>query len=848
MSGRDRGEYFLSLTEYYAGGGRVEPDGVWLGEGAKALGLEGRVKRRDLRRLLDGFSKEGAPLVQNAGKEGRFSGFDCVMAAPKSVSVVWGSRPEHRGLIERAHDEAVRRTVAEVERLAGRSRRGHGGAEVVPAKIVVAAFQHGSSRAGDELLHTHALVLLPVVREDGTTGALDTRRTPIFLHQQGFAAFYRANLSYLLEREGFRLERKETWFEITGLPEGLVKASSKRREEILEAATPFGKESPEGREVARLETRREKELLPRERYYERWERRAAEHGLTDDLAKAMRGPVKKRDIAAELPAALGRAVKRATAESAHFTEPELLRYAAEEAQCGGFDPTLLPLAVKHRLMDPRHTVKLGHRGGEVRYTTPEMMELERRMLDAAAEMHEGENNCKAPPELVEEAIRQTEKAATERARAKDPGAPEVRLNAEQRAALVYATGETSRIKVIEGYAGTGKTTLMAAVAAAVRLSGRASGSAKKVIGCSTAGKAVRGLAEEAGIESYTLARLVGAPAFQFVGDFDRPDDGKPRVKLDQDTLVVLDEAFMTGLAVERLVREVHATGATLLAVGDRAQLQAVASPGGFFRSVADRFGCVKLTENTRTKVGWEKEAVKHFPAGDPEKAIRAYAERGLVWVEPTREEAIRKLVAEWAGSGGASDPRRHQVFVLTNEERRAVNAAIQERLREEGRLGSASVEIKDSDCRRGDRVRFLRKSKAMGVENGDLGTATGVDPFGKTVEVELDRGGKVVVDAAKYGAESLTLSFGITTHVSQGTSVDFAYLLTGGPMTDLHSAYVQGTRAKYGTKYFTDELSAGDDLADLCRRMSRRREKDLAHDVSDGLELGQQDTDSELQL
>jgi conjugative relaxase-like TrwC/TraI family protein len=69
MSGRDRGEYFLSLTEYYAGGGRIEPDGVWLGEGAKALGLTGTVTRAELRQLLSGFSPKGNPLVQNAGRE-----------------------------------------------------------------------------------------------------------------------------------------------------------------------------------------------------------------------------------------------------------------------------------------------------------------------------------------------------------------------------------------------------------------------------------------------------------------------------------------------------------------------------------------------------------------------------------------------------------------------------------------------------------------------------------------------------------------------------------------------------------------------------------------------------------
>jgi hypothetical protein len=122
----------------------------------------------------------------------RQSGWDCVVAAPKSVSNVFGARPEYRALIERAHDLAVRRMLVDAEALAGWTRRGKDGQVVEQAKLVVAAFQHASTRRGDELLHTHLLVLLPVVREDGTTGALDPRQ--LYRHQRTLAQLYRAHL------------------------------------------------------------------------------------------------------------------------------------------------------------------------------------------------------------------------------------------------------------------------------------------------------------------------------------------------------------------------------------------------------------------------------------------------------------------------------------------------------------------------------------------------------------------------------------------------------------------------------------------------------------------------------
>jgi conjugative relaxase-like TrwC/TraI family protein len=833
MSGRSRGEYFLSLTDYYAAGGRIEPDGVWLGEGANELGLSGKVKKRELRQLLQRLSPEGNPLTQ-LPKEGQNwpSGWDGVVSAPKSVSNVWAGRPEYRAAIERAHDEAVRRMLRDAEKLIGRTRRGKGGHEVERAKLVVAAFQHGSSRNLDELLHTHCLIMAVVVRHDGTTAALRPRA--LYREQRTLAALYRAHLGYLLEIEGFRLERKKDWFEIKGVPETLMKASSTRREEVLEATAAYGGESGKARDVAAHKVRDAKRQPPRAELFPRWEERAEAHGLTFEYARTLVGPPLLRNAEGELEAALDRALLLATAQRAHFTESDLLRFAAEEGQCRGFDPSLLLKAVRFRLADQEKVVKLGRIGEEVRYTTPEMLALEKELLSAASRMHEDRSARPVPERTVERAIAMTEEKETRKARDRDPNAERVQMTAEQRAAVYHVTHGVGRIALVEGLAGTGKTTLLCAVREAFENQGR------HVIGTSTAGKAVRGLAEGAGIESYTVARLVGAPEFDYIGDFDRTDDDRARgrrrerVKLDSNTLLIVDEAGTVGtLALARLIREAKETGATLIMVGDSSQLQPVAAAGGPFKSLARRLGSAKLTEITRQVNEWERRAVKQLQEAEAKEALKAYAERGLVWVEGTRDEAIRELVAQWKRSGGVDNPRAHQVFVSTNEERRRVNSLIQDALRSEGRLGNAGVEVKDGEAFSGDRIMFLRRSSYLQVENGDMGTVRAVDPFRGRIEVELDRGGKVTVDLQKYGEKNLTHCFAITVHKGQGDTCDFSYLLTGGGMTDLHSAYVQGSRARLGARYFTDAFEAGDDLRDLARQMSRRREQDLAHDVQD---------------
>src|SRR5262249_48045024 len=111
-----------------------------------------------------------------------------------------------------------------------------------------------------------------------------------------------------------------------------------------------------------------------------------------------------------------------------------------------------------------------------------------------------------------------------------------------------------------------------------------------------------------------------------------------------------------------------------------------------------------------------------------------------------------------------------------------------------------------------------------------------VDFRKKWVTIRLDRGKKVKVDFKHYDRENLTLAYAHTTHAGQGQTCENAYLLTGGQMTDLHSAYVQGSRARGVTRWFTDVNEAGDELADLARQMSRSRQKDLAHDILEGID------------
>jgi conjugative relaxase-like TrwC/TraI family protein len=169
-----QGSYYLALArdDYYLKGG--EPPGRWLGEGAGQLGLTGTVEGPALKQLLRGISADGRDaLIQGAGSPKHQPGWDLTFSCPKSVSVLWSqAEADVRQAIQEAQATAVREALGYLQDAAALTRRGKGGQTREATQLVVAAFDHGTSRAQDPQLHTHCLVLNVGVRADGTRGTI----------------------------------------------------------------------------------------------------------------------------------------------------------------------------------------------------------------------------------------------------------------------------------------------------------------------------------------------------------------------------------------------------------------------------------------------------------------------------------------------------------------------------------------------------------------------------------------------------------------------------------------------------------------------------------------------------
>lgn len=785
--------YHLSLARegYYVEGG--EPPGRWHGLGARALGLHGTVHPDALRSLFRGVAADGAtPLVQNAGSNCRQPAWDVCYSAPKDVSVLWAlAEPRARHVIQHCHDEAVRDSLNFLEAHAAWSRRGAGGVEREQAGLVVATFEHGTSRALDPQLHTHCLVLNVGVRADGTTGAIESH--PLYRHKMAAGALYRATLAARLEeRLGLACERRANWFGIRGVPEEVVERFSTRRRQVEAALAARGLAGPEAAAVATLDTRPAKQTLPRQELFALWAK--AEPGFGPAQIRGLIGPPIDRDPKQELRAALEAAVARLTDRQSHFGLADLVRHAMEEAPGRGLDAASVLRGVESAIREV--LVGLGRSRGEERFTTKEMLEVEARLLDQVERSRTTRDHVVPAPSATEVLAQRPQ------------------LTNEQAAAVRHVSERPGAVQVLSGLAGTGKTSVLGCARDVWERHGLV------VLGAALSGKAALGLQEGSGIPSATIHRTL-------------LDIGRGRLTITPGTVLVVDEAGMVGTRqMERLVEAVVTEGrGKLVLVGDAKQLQPVEA-GGPFAAIAGRLGQAELTHITRQRSAWARRAVRDLAFGNSALALEAFAERGLLVVADDNDLARASLLGDWHRLGGVTRPKDHLILAGTNAEVRLLNRLAQAERLGQGLLGAESVLVGAERFHAGDRILFTRNWGPLGVKNGQLGEVVGVDPAERALSVRLDGGRVVLVAASEY--EHLRLGYAVTVYKSQGMTVENAYALVGGPSCDRELTYVQASRSRGETRLYTDRREAGDGLAQLVRRAGQSHQKGLAADVLAG--------------
>ncbi len=254
------GDYYTHQDNYYVLGSMDER---WVGQGAEALGLSGKVDVKDFVAVLEGKLPDGSDLTRMVGGENKHRpGYDLTFSAPKSVSIMVMLGGDKRLIA--AHNHAVEVAVREVEKLASTRSMTEGVSETkLTGNLVVALFNHDTSRDLDPQMHTHAVVA-NVTQHDGKWQTLSSDTVgktgfieSVYANQVAFGQIYRHVLRQDTEAMGYQTENvgPHGMWEFKGM-ENVIDVFSKRNHAIDAAACPDA--SLKSRDMATLDTRKAK--------------------------------------------------------------------------------------------------------------------------------------------------------------------------------------------------------------------------------------------------------------------------------------------------------------------------------------------------------------------------------------------------------------------------------------------------------------------------------------------------------------------------------------------------------------------------------------------------------------
>src|SRR5271157_5812202 len=555
-------EFTAKEQKYWSQKGVIA--GEWQGQLAAQFGLAGAVSAEDFARLSQGqHPQTGDQLVRQRASyeyqdaEGKTiktmehrAGWDATFSAPKSVSLTALVGDDER--VRQAHRESVRVALGELERYT-QARIGNVHAPETTAKFIAATFEHDTARPVNGYaapqLHTHAVIFNMTEREDGSTRALQERG--LFQSQEFATAVYQAELTYQLRNLGYEIETgKRGAPEIKGYSQEYLDASSPRRQQIEQAMAKSGFSGPEAAQIAAHNTRDKKQILTPAEVIEAHRRLAAKFG---NQANRVVAEARERAYAQEqnrVPDAPQRAQEAVTyAKERNFEREAVIdqRDIMRDALRRGMGD--LTFSQVRDNFERRHaigefqTVEPQKHDTGLRLTTPETIAAERATVE---QMQRGQNTV-AP-------IMSEERAASHAA------ALEI-LNPAQRRAIEEILTSRDRIHGLQGLAGVGKTTTLAAVREAAQHNGYA------VAGFAPTARAAHQLREAAGVSADTLQAYLAMGTREQAQT--NPDDPANR------RLFLVDESSLTSTQQMKEFLDRLGPQDRVLLIGDTRQHQAV---------------------------------------------------------------------------------------------------------------------------------------------------------------------------------------------------------------------------------------------------------------------------------
>jgi exodeoxyribonuclease V alpha subunit len=358
-----------------------------------------------------------------------------------------------------------------------------------------------------------------------------------------------------------------------------------------------------------------------------------------------------------------------------------------------------------------------------------------------------------------------------------------RLSPEQSRAVAALTG-SGLLVVVEGAAGAGKTTTLAAVRSRLAIRGH------RLLVVTPTLKAAEVAARETGAEGHSAAWLIYQHGWRWQADGHwtrQESDPAPEARLRRGDLLFIDEAGMvnqdTALALLTIADE---TGARIAFMGDRHQLPAVGRGGVLDHGLAWAHPTAVVTMNQVRRfvdAEYAKLSLAMHEGRDADAVFDRLVERRQIVVHASEAERTAALAA--VGAGGAL------VVADTCEQVATLNAVIRN---EHGCDPDAVVTQRGDRIGLGDRVATRRNDPGLGVANRQTWTVVGVGEDGSLVlHTPGQRRDRAL--PAEYVREHVELAYATTIYGAQGETVDHAHVVIG-ETTGAAATYVAMTRGR----------------------------------------------------
>ncbi len=344
----------------------------------------------------------------------------------------------------------------------------------------------------------------------------------------------------------------------------------------------------------------------------------------------------------------------------------------------------------------------------------------------------------------------------------------------------------SKVMVLTGGPGTGKTTTTQGIIAAYRSFGL------KILLAAPTGRAAKRMTEATGLEAKTIHRLLEC----------KPPEGYQKNEnnpLEGDVLII-DECSMIDMILMNALLKAIPEGMRLILVGDIDQLPSVGA-GNVLRDIIDSgvFPVVRLTRIFRqaqsSRIIMNAHAINEGKFPD----ISNGKNTDFFYIEKEDpEEAVQEIVRLVKNNLPRyyKTPWNH-IQVLTPMQKGIVgaanlNLALQEALNSQGdglRRGGYLF-------RAGDKVMQIRNNYEKEIFNGDIGTVESVDLQERMLKVNFDQH---IIEYEASELDELVHAYATTIHKAQGSEypiVVMPVLMNHYVMLQRNLIYTGITRAK----------------------------------------------------